>query len=131
MTTRVLLIDDDVAVRTTMERLLTSLGYSVQAADGAMSAVSMFVEGYFDVVVSDYRLLDSNGLELLQKIRDLAPATGTVIVSGLSVVQSDDEFAHADEWLQKPVRLAALQTTIQDAIEKGHARSDGLSPRPS
>ena len=114
-----------------MERLLTSLGYSVQAADGAMSAVSMFVEGYFDVVVSDYRLLDSNGLELLQKIRDLAPATGTVIVSGLSVVQSDDEFAHADEWLQKPVRLAALQTTIQDAIEKGHARSDGLSPRPS
>lgn len=119
---RILLVEDDVVVRTTLEMMLTRLGFEVEVADCAEDGGLQFAEGAFDVVVSDYGLSGMNGLMFLRSIRDISPTTGTIIVSGLSARQCEDGGPPADRWLVKPIRLGDLSEALSSVIEAGLSR---------
>jgi two-component system response regulator HydG len=79
---RVLVVDDEALIRWSLAETLTDDGLSVAEAKDGESALRMLADaGPFDVVVLDYRLPDSNDLNLLASIRRAAPETAVVMMT--------------------------------------------------
>ncbi len=119
---RILLVEDDVVVRTTLEMMLTKLGFDVAVAGSAEDGISLFGDGGFDVVMTDYGLPGINGLMFVRQILRISPATGTIIVSGLGARHCDDGGPLADRWLEKPIRPADLSAAISSVVEESLSR---------
>jgi len=80
---RVLIVDDEALIRWTLTEMLGERGYDVtEASDarGTLAAIARAGES-FDVVLLDFRLPDSADLELLEKVRGLAPASQVIMMT--------------------------------------------------
>jgi DNA-binding NtrC family response regulator len=79
---RVLVVDDEPLIRWSLSEVLAESGHSVtEAADGASALRAMNGDGPFDVVLLDYRLPDSNDLNLLSTIRRQAPQSAVIMMT--------------------------------------------------
>ncbi len=79
---RVLVVDDEPLIRWSLAESLSDVGYDVREASDGASAVAEASEGdAFDAIVLDYRLPDSNDLRLLERIRQLQPSAGVVMMT--------------------------------------------------
>jgi DNA-binding NtrC family response regulator len=79
---RVLVVDDEPLIRWSLAETLEQSGHAVVEAGDAASAIRTVSEGNpFDVVLLDYRLPDSNDLNLLATIRKLAPASAVIMMT--------------------------------------------------
>jgi DNA-binding NtrC family response regulator len=80
---RVLVVDDEPLIRWSLLETLEEVGHAVVEASDRESAVRSLSNGHepFDVVLLDYRLPDSNDLDLLATVRRLAPATAVIMMT--------------------------------------------------
>lgn len=79
---RLLLVDDHAAGLAARSMVLTELGYEITAVRSAEEAIEQFERSPFPVVVTDYRMPGINGIELIEALRELAPETRVVLISG-------------------------------------------------
>ena len=79
---RVLLVDDEVAVRNIYQLSLERLGVSVFSANGTTEALRYFQAFSFDAVIVDIHLQDGDGIELLGHIKKIRPDTKTIGMTG-------------------------------------------------
>ena len=80
---RVLVVDDELAVREAMRVLLEELGCKVVLADGAAQAVAHAQHGELDIVICDFRLKDpSDGLDVIRRCQDIQPSLYALLISG-------------------------------------------------
>lgn len=111
---RVLVVDDDMLVRTSTAGILESWGCEVSVGESLEGAWSAYSESNFDLLICDYRLPDGNGLQLADRIMEhggIPPAF--VLVSGDTspeILQAVNERGHY--LLHKPVRPAKLRSLI-------------------
>ncbi|MBI5891382.1 MAG: response regulator [Nitrosomonadales bacterium] len=111
---RVLVVDDDMLVRTSTAGILESWGCHVSVGDGLEEVWNEYSESHFDLVICDYRLPDGNGLQLADRIREhcqIPPAF--ILISGDTspeILQAVNERGH--HLLHKPVRPAKLRSLI-------------------
>ena len=79
---RVLVVDDEPLIRWSLSEVLTESGHSVtEAADAASAVRAVNGDGPFDVVLLDFRLPDSNDLNLLSTIRRQAPQSAVIMMT--------------------------------------------------
>lgn len=78
---RILVIDDDDAVRETMARTLRGAGYTVETAETGEQGVSAARGNGFDVILSDLRMPGISGIEVLQRLRDLRVDSGFIVMT--------------------------------------------------
>jgi signal transduction histidine kinase/ActR/RegA family two-component response regulator len=118
--TKVLIVDDEVAVRESARSLLEALGCQVVLADGIADALRAAAQHPVDVVVADYRLRGSeSGLELIRQLRATQPALAALLVSGDTAPERLQEAAaRGVELLHKPLRPDVLSRAIAGAISK-------------
>ncbi len=118
--TRILVVDDEPAVRETLEKFLIADGHEVVAAGSAGEALVELERSTFDVMVADLILRDGNGVDLLRTVRDRWPDLLVVAMSGYGTVQSAVEAmkAGAFEFLQKPVRMDEIRQVARRAVEQ-------------
>jgi len=67
---RVLVVDDELTIRKSIQKRLEREGYEVTSADNAKDALQLFQENSFDTVISDIRMEEMDGLELLKRLQD-------------------------------------------------------------
>ncbi len=79
---RILVVDDDEAVRDTVCEALTMLGYATECANDASDALDRFRPGRYQLVVTDLAMPLINGLELARQLRVLEPGLPILIFSG-------------------------------------------------
>ncbi len=130
---RVLLVDDELAVRTALERALTRSGYEVVSAANGVEALSTLERlGWeVDAIVSDLSMPRMNGATLCAMVRDRSPAMPFVLMSGYaSPALTRDEKLPADIGrLSKPFKMADLMLLLtprlpyDDAPATGHSRA--------
>lgn len=123
---RVLLVDDQPELRRLFHRSLSKAGHSVTAVDNGRKAVELAMEGGFDVVISDVRMPDMNGVELLQAIHAYDPDLPVLLVSGspdLETAMKAVEYG-AFEYLTKPVSFEKLGASTQRAIDLHRQRCE-------
>jgi serine/threonine protein kinase/ActR/RegA family two-component response regulator len=121
---RVLLVDDNESLRRVFHRALTRAGFSVVEVSNGADAMAVVPEGEFDVVVSDVRMPDMDGVELLANIRDHDADLPVLLMSGdpdLDTAMKAVKFG-AFEYLAKPVPLAGLEASVSKAIELRRSR---------
>ena len=119
---RVLVVEDEDAVRLGSVRALTSRGYEVFEATSGTEALEIFKEldGQVDIVVSDVVMPEMDGPTLLTKLREIQPDIRFIFVSGYA----EDAFARnlpedaVFGFLPKPFSLKQLATTVKEMLEE-------------
>jgi len=138
-TLTVLVVDDDTQIRNTLRGVLEDEGHSVaEAADGA-KALEVLERRRFDVVLLDVKMPGVGGLEALEMIREAAPQTGVVMVSGESTISTAVQALKlgAFDFIEKPVDperlievlLQAARLTVLRGAEAGPADDLGILGR--
>jgi signal transduction histidine kinase/CheY-like chemotaxis protein len=119
---RVLVVDDDMLVRTSTAGILESWGCHVSVGEGLEEAWKEYSELHFDLVICDYRLPDGNGLQLADRIKEhceIMPAF--ILVSGDTSPQILEAVNDRDHYLlHKPVRPAKLRSLILFLLKNRH-----------
>lgn len=121
---RVLIADDDAVSRRLLQSYLQKWGCEVSSAENGAEAWSLFRQGEFPLVITDWMMPELDGLELLRRIRS-GPSSGYVYVILLTAKTQQEDLvegmeAGADDFLTKPfdrdelrVRLRAGQRIVQ------------------
>jgi DNA-binding NtrC family response regulator len=120
---RILIIDDETAIRQALRRFFTRQGWEVdEAENGADALVLILGEGAapardYDVIVSDLRMPGVSGMDLHDRVRERRPeiASRMIFSTGDATSASVMEFVHATGCtvLQKPFELATLRETVE------------------
>jgi CheY-like chemotaxis protein len=117
---RILIVDDEELVRLVMRAVLQGAGFQVaEAADGEEALRLLRQPGQaFEVVLLDHRMPRLSGPETLRGIREQAPATKVIMLSGGIPDQDLERSISRGEvrFLQKPFANAELIQTVQDAL---------------
>lgn len=118
---RVLLIEDDVAIRDFLERSLAEAGYAVQVAGNAREGEVAALEGGHDAIILDLGLPDEDGFELMKRLRQQAVLAPVLILSARRSV--DDRVKGleegGDDYLTKPFALAELLARLRNILRHG------------
>jgi DNA-binding NtrC family response regulator len=115
---RVLVVDDEALIRWSLAETLADAGLSVAEASDGESAIRALAEaGPFDVVVLDYRLPDSNDLNLLATIRRISPQTAVVMMTafGTSEMSSGALKLGAYRVVAKPFEMHDMADLVLQA----------------
>jgi two-component system response regulator FlrC len=86
---KILIVDDEQIIRNVLKRKLESTtSYKVFTADDGVPALDLFQQETIDLVVSDLLMKQMNGIELLRKLKTLAPQVPVIIITGYGTVES-------------------------------------------
>jgi CheY-like chemotaxis protein len=116
---RVLLVDDDDAVRTMMRLTLENKGFVVVAAANVTEALKLITTESFDVLITDLHMPNpSDGFAVITAMRHLQPKALTLLVSGYPDVKSamDTILLQADEIVVKPFEIKTLADLVRDKL---------------
>ncbi|MDD4735052.1 MAG: response regulator [Kiritimatiellae bacterium] len=125
-TARLLIVDDERDVTESLCYMLRKQGYEIQTANHALEALEIAGRFVVDVMITDIRMPDMDGLELLREIRKLNQDTMVIAVSAHGSLDTAVEFMREGgvDFLQKPVSNDALRLAIRSAVEKWRLRRD-------
>ena len=116
--TRILVVDDDETIRTTMKAILEDEGYLVDLAGTGKEAIQKTREKIYNVALLDIRLPDIEGIELLKLMKDGIPRTRKIMVTGYPSMQNAIGALNknADAYLLKPVDVEKLLNTVKEQL---------------
>jgi two-component system response regulator HydG len=129
---RILVIDDDDAVRDSTERMLRSAGYTVQSARTGEDGFALARGGAYDVILSDMRMPGISGLDVLRDLRAVRVDSAFIIMTGFGTVDTAVEAMKlgAVDFVQKPFFRDELLMRVRSAAERRQlARQVGLLQR--
>jgi EAL domain-containing protein (putative c-di-GMP-specific phosphodiesterase class I) len=114
---RVLLVDDDDALRSTLSELLHDLDFDVDEAPRASDALKLLASTRYDVVLSDIQMPGMDGIEFLRALRRIDLDLPIVLMTGAPSVESAIEAVEygAFRYLRKPVSAAVIEETLRRA----------------
>ena len=119
--TRILLIDDDEALRRPLERMLLRAGYEVSVASDGVSGLRMWREVGADLVITDLCMPRRTGLEVIIEIQALAPGAALLAMSGgfesatLDLLGTASQ-AGAVKTLAKPFTMDELLAAVRELV---------------
>ncbi len=115
---RILVVDDDETIRTTMKVILQDEGYIVDLAATGKEAIQKTQEETYNIALLDIRLPDMEGVELLKMLKDGVPRTRKIMVTGYPSMQNAISALNknADAYLLKPVDVEKLLATVKQQL---------------
>ncbi|MEP6824333.1 MAG: sigma-54 dependent transcriptional regulator [Ramlibacter sp.] len=130
---RILVVDDEPDLRTLYELTLLREGYSVDAAGTLAEAWEQLESRKFDAIITDMRLPDGLGLELLQRMLDLNRPERCIVMTAYGSAENAVEAlkAGAFDYLTKPVDLKQFRSVVASAIQGTAPASRGRQPAAS
>lgn len=126
MKKKILIIDDEVNIGLLLSKFLVRNGFEVSNAITGNSALEILTKETFDLVLCDYRLDDTDGKEILIKIKDNYPTTGVIIITGYSDIKLAVELIKlgAYDYITKPLYPDEILNTINKALETQRALNE-------
>jgi len=117
---RVLIIDDDTAVRESIERMLRSGGYTVRSVASGEEGFTLARGGAFDVILSDMRMPGLSGLDVLRKLREERVDSVFMIMTGFGTIDTAVEAMQlgAVDFVQKPFFRDELLMRVRAAADR-------------
>ena len=118
--TTVLVVDDEESVATTIEAILKMDGHDVTAVTSGAEAVRLLNERQYDVVLTDLRLADMDGVDVLKEVQRTSPDTAAIMLTGYASLESAVAALRsgAYDYLMKPSDVEELRATVNRAIER-------------
>ena len=118
--TKVLVVDDERAIRRTLCEILEFEKYMVEEAVDGAEAVAKVETTQYDVIIMDIKMPKMDGLEALEKIQAIAPDTPVIMISGHGTIETavDAVKKGAFDYISKPPDLNRLLITVRNALDK-------------
>ena len=117
---RILVVDDEDALRTVLSSELMSVGYEVSSASDGEEAISMVQNKKFDLVLLDIKMPKVDGFEALKFIKKSYPAMKVIMLTGFADLKNAIESKKhgAEDFVSKPYDLVDLLTTIERVLSE-------------
>lgn len=118
---KLLIIDDDEVVRTSLAAYLEDSGFNVLQAGNGLQGLQVFEQEHPDLIICDLRMPQVDGLELIRRINQLETDTPVIVVSGAGVMSDAVEALRlgAADYLIKPLEdLAVLEHSVRRALDR-------------
>ncbi|MFN3739710.1 MAG: sigma-54-dependent transcriptional regulator [Thermodesulfovibrionales bacterium] len=114
-----LVVEDDLRMRELLKELLSREGYNVETVENGANAFDSLQRKTFDIVITDLRMPDADGLSVLQKTKELYPDTLVIVITAYGTVDSAIEAMKlgAYDYIQKPFDPERLMLTIKKAVD--------------
>ena len=132
--TQLLVVDDEKNIRQALGRFLESCNLRTCTADSGREALTLMDrKGAFDLVLSDWRMAEMNGLELLKAIKERYPDTIVILMTAYGTIDNAVAAmkAGAYDYITKPFSLDQIQHTVERALEVKELRSQNRALRNS
>lgn len=125
----ILVVDDERSMRDFLKILLTKEGHEVRLASNGRQAVAMIPGQDLDLVITDIRMQEMDGLELLGSIKEIRPSLPVVLITAFAS-PDDAVFAMkngAFDYISKPFDVDEIHSVINSAISKGKRHAEAIS----
>jgi len=119
MSKSVLVVDDEAGMRMALKANFQRDGWSVDTASGSTEAVHKFNAQKFPLVITDVRMPDGDGLELMRWVRSSSPSTAVIVLTAFGNVPEAVQAMRggACDYLTKPVSFEELQFTVNRVMQ--------------
>ena len=116
---RILLAEDEEAMRAYLARALTNAGYRVETVDRGTDALPLLESERFDLLLSDIVMPEMDGLELAQRCAEISPSTKVMFITGFAAVSlRASREQPAAKVLSKPFHLRDLVLEVERVFEE-------------
>src|SRR5687767_1693724 len=116
----ILIVDDEQSYRQLLSLVFEGDGHTLRTAVNGREALEMLSREHADVVISDVRMPDMDGIDLLRAVRDTQPDLGVVLMTAFASVETAREAFKlgADDFIQKPFDVEELKLIVKKTLEK-------------
>ncbi|NOZ45727.1 MAG: sigma-54-dependent Fis family transcriptional regulator [Chlorobi bacterium] len=123
---RILIMDDEPAQITSIKAFLKRRNYVVHTANSGLEGLKIVKQGSVDLVLSDFRMPDLNGLEVLKEVKKFNPEIQVIVITAYSHTEDAVKVMKegAFDYLSKPVDLDELEILIKKVIELKYLKSE-------
>ena len=116
---KVLVIDDERAIRSTLKDILSLEGFDVELAENGAAGIEQFEKGGIDVVFLDIKMPGMDGIEVLERLQAISPEVPVVMISGHGTIDTAVEAIKkgAYDFIAKPLDLNRILITLRNATD--------------
>lgn len=117
---KILVVDDERAIRNSLKEILSDEGYNVDVAEDGATAIDMAEKERYDVIFCDIKMPNMEGTEVLEKLRTDGVDSAIIMISGHGDIDTAVECIKkgAFDFIQKPLDLNRILITIKNATER-------------
>jgi DNA-binding NtrC family response regulator len=117
---RILVVDDEKQVADVLVDYLSNLGYQTVAAYSGYDALSKFKDGDFQLIITDLKMPEMDGMELLEAAKRLDKQVVVVVITGHGTIESAVEAIKkgAYDFISKPFKMEELEIIVNRALER-------------
>jgi len=117
---KILVVDDDKGLADDMVEYLTTYGYQAAAAYGGREALTMFEQEDFQLVITDLKMPEMDGMELLDAVSRLDSRAVVMVITGYGTIESAVEAIKkgAYDYIPKPFKMEELEVIVNRALER-------------
>src|SRR4030095_1149267 len=116
----ILIVDDEQSYRQLLSLVFEGDGHTIRTASNGREALALLQSEPADVVISDVRMPDMDGIEMLSSVRESQPDLGVVLMTAFASVETAREAFKlgADDFIQKPFDVEELKLIVKKTLEK-------------
>ncbi len=116
---KILIVDDQRNMRTTLAMMLRGIGYEVEEAQDGDEGADRGATGAFDVVLTDLRMGGKDGMQVLRAVKDAQPMTEVIVMTAYGTIESAVEAMRlgAYDYIQKPFSEQELTVKVDKALQ--------------
>ena len=120
MKKKILVVDDEDFQRDLLKKLLAKSGYTVSEAESPEIALALLKKEEFPVIITDLIMLDMDGVEFCQRIRERNSQSVIIALTGYADLYDLEKLKHVgfDNYLTKPIKLDKIQPVVEAGFEK-------------
>jgi DNA-binding NtrC family response regulator len=117
---RILIVDDDEAIRSSITAVLEEKGYLADSAENGQAAIRKSERNVYNLALVDIRLPDMDGVQLLTSLKETTPKMVKIIITGYPSLQNAIEAVNkgADGYIVKPIKMSDLLAMMKEHLQK-------------
>jgi DNA-binding NtrC family response regulator len=122
----ILVVDDDARMRELIAKVLAREGYAVRSLPRVWEVLQALEDGPVDLVISDIRMPEMDGLTLLQEVKRVAPETSVLLMTAFGSIDTAVQAikAGAYDYLTKPFKMDEVIVVVRRAMEERRLRAE-------
>jgi len=124
----ILIVDDDSSLRNMLSIVLKKEGYIIFSAENGKTAIKILKKNHVDLIISDIKMPDISGIDLLQKVKSINPELPFILITAFSSTNDAIEAMKlgADDYITKPFNLDELKIIINKSIYKKNIEQENI-----
>ncbi len=125
---RILIVDDEQSMRELLSIMLRKEGFDVVTADNGESAIKAVQADIYDLVITDIRMPNIDGIDLLRAVKEISPETVVIVITAYATTETavDALKLGAYDYITKPFKNEEIKLVVQKALEKRLLRKENI-----